>query len=160
MSEADAGLDVGELQAAIDAAIASNEAPLQRESERLERERAELEEPLKAIEEERRSGRAGRDWQVLQQRIDLGQTTFQDVVSGVDQSDEAKAAREQLSAQLPAARQRFVEALKDPEEEAVVDDISAPGRARGVGRGAAAAAEGAVSGAARPRHSAVFVTGW
>lgn len=117
-------LGFGEIQASIDALIADNEATLEREAARFERERAELDEPMQAIAEERRSGRSGRDWQVIQQRIDFGQTTFEDVVSGVDQSDEARAVREQLGAQLPSLRTRFVEALKDPDEEAVVDDIA------------------------------------
>lgn len=124
MSDASAGLGFGEVQAAIDAAIAANTATLEAETDRFERERPERDESMDAMAEERRSGRAGRDWQVVQQRIDLGQTTFEDVVSGVDQSDEATAAREQLAAQLPAARTRFVEAFDDPEEEAAVDELA------------------------------------
>lgn len=118
-----AELDFGEIQASIDAAIAANESTLQRETARFEREQADDAGTRDAMAEERRSGRAGREWQVLQQRIDLGQTTFLDIVSGVDQSEEARAVREQLGAQLPGMREQFVEALDEPEEEAVVDEL-------------------------------------
>lgn len=41
-----------------------------------------------------RSGELGPDWKVLQRRIDLGQTTRDDIVMGRDQSHEAQAVRE------------------------------------------------------------------
>lgn len=57
------------------------------------------------LAEERREGKHGRDWQVLQQRIDLKQTTFVDVISGVDTSEEAKRIRKILgSEKLPQLR--------------------------------------------------------
>lgn len=45
------------------------------------------------LAEERRSGRQGRAWQVLQQRIDMNRTTERDVYSGVDKSPEAREVR-------------------------------------------------------------------
>jgi hypothetical protein len=41
-----------------------------------------------------RSGDYGPDWKVLQRRIDLGETSREDVVMGRDQSHEAQAVRE------------------------------------------------------------------
>jgi hypothetical protein len=61
----------------------------------------------------RRAGEHGRDWQVLQQRMDLGQTTLDDILSGVDLSEEAKAVRAEVQKLLPAAGALFAEALED-----------------------------------------------
>ncbi|QGQ19852.1 hypothetical protein GC089_12275 [Cellulomonas sp. JZ18] len=61
----------------------------------------EAEEDARADEERAqaaRSGALGREWQVVQQRVDLGRTTLADVFSGVDTSPQARALRE-LSAQ-------------------------------------------------------------
>lgn len=63
----------------------------QREAKQRERERAEEE-----VREGRRRGEHGKDWQVLQQRIDLGQTTEFDVIQGLDLSSEARAVRKQM----------------------------------------------------------------
>lgn len=52
------------------------------------------------ILDQRRKGEHGRDWQVLQQRIDLGQTTEFDVVQGLDLSNEARAVRKQMGETL------------------------------------------------------------
>lgn len=50
----------------------------------------------KAAAEARRRGDSGKDWQVLQQRIDLGQTTEFDILQGFDLSPEARAVRKQM----------------------------------------------------------------
>ena len=54
--------------------------------------------------ENRRSGKDGSDWQALQQRIDMNQTTFRDVIAGVDKSPEATAVRRDLGVKLADVR--------------------------------------------------------
>ena len=80
-------------------------------------ERASLDEAMKDLEEDRRAGRAGRDWQVLQQRIDLRETTLDDIVGGLDLSDEAEAVRKEMSAALPDLRAKYLDALEAPANE-------------------------------------------
>lgn len=46
--------------------------------------------------EDRRSGKMGPDWQVLQGRIDMRKTTESDIFSGVDKSPEARRVRESM----------------------------------------------------------------
>lgn len=77
-------------------------------------ERASLDDAMEGLAEERRAGRAGHDWQVLQQRIDLRETTLDDIVGGLDQSDEAVAVRKEMSASLPGLRSEYIDALEDP----------------------------------------------
>ncbi|AYF97748.1 hypothetical protein [Protaetiibacter intestinalis] len=79
-------------------------------------ERAGLDKALAEVEEARRSGSEGRDWQVLQQRIDMRETTLDDIVGGIDQSDEAVAVRAKMSAAIPELRQNYADVLDDPEQ--------------------------------------------
>lgn len=66
---------------------------------RKEREEA-VQKTLAEIAEQRRRGEHGRDWQLLQQRIDLGQTSEFGIAQGLDMSPEAHAAREQAGRAL------------------------------------------------------------
>ena len=59
---------------------------------REQREAARRDEAVKTAEARRR-GEHGRDWQILQQRIDLGQTSEFAVLQGLDLSTEARAVR-------------------------------------------------------------------
>lgn len=74
-----------------------------------------------ALAEARRKGQHGRDWQLVQQKIDMGRTTMDDVVSGVDLSDEARAIRREMQKTLPAARAQFA---AEAEAEETEDGIS------------------------------------
>lgn len=68
----------------------------------------------------RRDGDFGRNWQILQQRIDTNRTTMDDILSGVDKSDEARAVRMQIQEDiLPKLNQQFAEATggEDLEKE-------------------------------------------
>ena len=65
--------------------------------------------------ENRRSGKDGSDWQTLQQRIDMNQTTFRDVIAGVDKSQEATAVRKDLGVKLADVRDTANEEV-DPEQ--------------------------------------------
>lgn len=74
------------------------------------------------LSEERREGKHGRDWQVLQQRIDIKQTTFTDVISGVDTSEEAKRIRQVLGSEvLPKLRTEVASAV---DGGALADEIA------------------------------------
>ena len=56
--------------------------------------------------EARRRGEHGREWQVLQQRIDLGQTTEFAVIQGLDVSAEARAVRKEMGKALGELTER------------------------------------------------------
>lgn len=58
---------------------------------------AQLGEERENLAQRRRNGECGADWQVLQQRIDMRQTTERDIISGVDKSKEARAVRAQMT---------------------------------------------------------------
>ena len=73
--------------------VAAQTSELRESREARERERAVA---AKAAAEARRRGDSGKDWQVLQQRIDLGQTTEFDIIQGFDLSPEARAVRKQM----------------------------------------------------------------
>jgi len=68
------------------------------------------------IEEARRSGGHGRDWQVLQQRIDLRETTQSDILNGLDHSTEARAVREVAGEGLARLRTAYRTAVSEPDE--------------------------------------------
>lgn len=67
--------------------------------------------------EERRQGKQGRAWQVLQQRIDMGETTETDVLNGLDTSAEAREVRAQMTRNLAELRRQI--AQMDPDDEFV-----------------------------------------
>lgn len=75
-------------------------AGLRAETAPLAAERAKKEEE---VARRRRSGEAGPDWQRLQQRIDMGRTTFFEIISGLDRSREAARVREVTAQNLTEA---------------------------------------------------------
>jgi len=78
----------------------------------------------KKIEARRRNGDMGRDWQVLQQRIDLNQTTFADILNGVDTSSEARAVRLVIQREfLPRARAQFADAVSSEQMASQLDNL-------------------------------------
>lgn len=85
--------DIAEKRKEIDEKGAQVEAMRVKQSERL------------AVQ--RRNGECGRAWQVLQQRIDLGETTERDVYSGVDDSPEAQQARKDIQAHIDELKHRL-----------------------------------------------------
>lgn len=64
-----------------------------------------------------REGRLGPEWQVVQRRIDAGETTVLDVFSGRDESPEARRLRQMSSANLQALRDSMPEALAEEVED-------------------------------------------
>jgi predicted nucleic acid-binding Zn-ribbon protein len=71
----------------------------------------------KEIATARRDGRLGRDWQVLQQRIDMRHTTVSDILNGLDQSEEARAVRGTAGKTLARVRDAYREKLSEPDSE-------------------------------------------
>lgn len=66
-----------------------------------------------------RSGELGADWQKVQQRIDLKETTLADVFTGRDDSPEARAL-------LATARTTITEVSKELDREAELDPEETP----------------------------------
>lgn len=67
------------------------------------------------LAEARRSGLHGRDWQVLQQRIDMRQTTAEDIFNGLDHSAEARRVRQTLSGNLTRVREEYEGLANQPD---------------------------------------------
>ena len=65
------------------------------------------------LERKRRSGELGRAWQVLQQRIDMRQTTERDIYSGVDKSNEAREVRALMAENARKLKQGMRKAADD-----------------------------------------------
>ncbi|MGW9019974.1 hypothetical protein ACWGOE_00655 [Leucobacter chromiiresistens] len=80
---------------------------------REQRETARADEARKTAEARRR-GEHGRDWQILQQRIDLGQTSEIAVIQGLDVSAEARAVRKAMSVTLGQVVDQAAEADEGP----------------------------------------------
>lgn len=71
----------------------------------------------KEIAMARRDGRLGRDWQVLQQRIDMRHTTVSDILNGLDHSEEARAVRRTAGKTLARVRDAYRDKLSEPDSE-------------------------------------------
>jgi len=71
----------------------------------------------KEIATARRDGRLGRDWQVLQQRIDMRHTTVSDILNGLDHSEEARAVRRTAGKTLARVRDAYRHKLGEPDSE-------------------------------------------
>jgi hypothetical protein len=106
----------------------------------LERERAEIaaeraadrerdRERVSEVADARRRGEHGRDWQVLQQRIDLRETTDSDILNGLDHSTEARAVREVMARHFAEVRSAYGELMEDPSRE-LADDLGELATAR------------------------------
>jgi len=67
------------------------------------------------LAEARRAGRHGRDWQVLQQRIDMRRTTVDDIMNGLDHSSEARHVRQTLSGNLTRVREEYEGLANQPD---------------------------------------------
>ena len=87
---------------------------LEREARESERELAESDRARAAAA---REGRLGPEWQVVQRRVDAGETTVLDVFSGRDESPEARRLRQMSSANLQALRDSMPEALAEEVED-------------------------------------------
>ena len=75
------------------------------------------------LEKERRAGEHGRDWQVLQERIDLKKTTAADVLNGIDHSPEAEAVRRQAEKGLIHGREIALENIEEDNESGQLEDL-------------------------------------
>lgn len=97
-----------------------------------EQEAAEREEEQQADEEraERaRRGELGPEWRTVQQRIDLNQTTLEDVFSGVDETSAAEALRATARKNLARVRELWEEQSDDDKAEPTPYDLVSAARA-------------------------------
>ncbi|MDR1441545.1 MAG: hypothetical protein LBJ02_04025 [Bifidobacteriaceae bacterium] len=78
--------------------------------------RKELDKRREQDADQRRRGEQGPEWKILQQRIDLNQTTYIDIMTGLDQSREAKRVREYISQGLPKVKAAFDRAVLEDED--------------------------------------------
>lgn len=78
----------------------------------------QMEKATADLEERRRKGEMGRAWQILQQRIDLGMTTADDVLEGKDTSPEAMEVRRNMQRNLDTFREKLED--EDNPEESVL----------------------------------------
>ena len=109
--------DFDAILAEMRAAIAEIDAETSEVREALaEQQKADAEEE-DDIAAARRKGEHGRDWQTVQQNIDLGRTTLDDVITGVDHTPEAEAIRRDMQKLLPAARAQFATIAEEGERE-------------------------------------------
>ena len=69
------------------------------------------------LEERRREGESGKAWQILQQRIDMRQTTENDIISGIDKSPEAREVRAGMVKTMRKLKQAMEEARHDDNSE-------------------------------------------
>ena len=114
---AEAGDDINDVLEQIRAATAQIRQTTRETIEEAKADREKDAEQRGELEKERRNGKHGRDWQILQERIDLGRTTFDDIVNGVDHSPEAKAVRDQLGRSLGTARVAFAETVENEQDD-------------------------------------------
>lgn len=68
---------------------------------------AQIADESESLAERRRKGECGADWRVLQQRIDMRQTTERDIISGIDKSKEARAVRAQMTRAMSRLSQQI-----------------------------------------------------
>ena len=68
---------------------------------------AQMADEREDLYDRRRKGECGADWRVLQQRIDMRQTTERDIISGVDKSKEARAVRAQMTRAMSRLSQQI-----------------------------------------------------
>lgn len=69
------------------------------------------------LEDRRRKGESGKAWQILQQRIDMRQTTENDTISGIDTSPEAREVRAGMVKTMRKLKQAVEEARHDDNSE-------------------------------------------
>jgi hypothetical protein len=122
-------IPVSELDKQISDAVEGLRALTDEVRGQVEEGRAELEarrEARKEADEEtadaRRRGDHGRDWQTLQQRIDLNRTTLWDILTGVDPSEEARAVRKLAQERMVEARRACIAAA---DEDEVAESLAA-----------------------------------
>ncbi|RAX22944.1 MULTISPECIES: hypothetical protein [unclassified Actinomyces] len=92
-----------------------------------ERQRETEQERFDQQEEERarmaRSGELGEDWRRIQNRIDAGQTTVMDVLSGADRSPEARRLREQAERNMRSLRSQWREQQRSGRGDTPLDQM-------------------------------------
>lgn len=102
---------------------------VERDTARLDAEiaasRAAYEDADEQRAEDARAGKLGREWQVLQSRIDRGETSALAVLTGQDASPEARALREMSLRNLQSMRAEW-EMNYDPDDDNTKPEERAP----------------------------------
>ena len=113
-----------QLLSEVRAATAEIQAATRAQRESNAAERAARADDDKKLADKRRDGDYGRDWQVLQQRVDMNRTTLEDILSGVDKSNEARAVRTIIERDvIPRAREEYAAALASDDLAGDVDNL-------------------------------------
>ncbi|GHT83049.1 hypothetical protein FACS1894125_6370 [Actinomycetota bacterium] len=113
------------------AAIQEMSENVRQATEELKKEREEVQKIREELAEDdandRRQGKAGSDWKVIQKRIDNGETTFLDVINGNDDSVEAESIRKKMHENADEAFEKIDEMLEDDDDD-LLDFLFAIGR--------------------------------
>ncbi|MFF2271217.1 hypothetical protein ACFVTX_03030 [Agromyces sp. NPDC058136] len=120
-------MDVNEMLREALERLAEAEAELDAE---IEAERAQNDEAREQLAARARKGELGADWQRVQQRIDLGETSLEAVFTGGDDSQAARALRDRSQQQMQDLADEWREADEqgdgeEPSPAAVVSHASA-----------------------------------
>ena len=109
--------DIRDLQLQAEEFVAATRSAAERVAEATAKRRAGDSARADKLAQERLNGDHGRDWKVLQERIDMRRTTLQDIFCGLDHSPEARAVREILGKNIARTRSTLIEASNDPDGE-------------------------------------------
>ncbi|GAA3933467.1 hypothetical protein [Microbacterium soli] len=111
---------------------------IQEQTAALEADRAAHEAAFADAEKKRaeaaRAGELGPEWRIVQRRIDTGRTTFADVLSGADTSEEAERLRGMARQNLSRLRASWEESLDDEDEPAARAERAPHLQAQGLAR--------------------------
>ncbi|MDR0951197.1 MAG: hypothetical protein LBM13_06200 [Candidatus Ancillula sp.] len=103
------------------AGIENLKKDLVKENEKYKEKLAEKKEVNKKAYEEaaekRRIGDMGSDWRILQKRIDRGETTYNDILSGKDKSEEGKRINKEIHEKFDKINQGIVDYREKNKEE-------------------------------------------
>jgi hypothetical protein len=98
---------------------------LQEISQQVEAQNTQLEQQLsldmQAHAKAARNGELGTDWQLVQQRIDMHQTSFEDVFSGEDDSPQAQRIRQQSQNGISRMREEIKSEDQENPDDVTVD---------------------------------------
>ena len=83
----------------------------------IEKDREEYQKAEQQHAEAARQGELGEDWRKIQERIDKGDTTLNDIFSGKDSSEAAMTLRQRAQRNITEAMQHTLQDAEDNDEE-------------------------------------------
>lgn len=83
----------------------------------IEKDREEYQNAEQQHAEAARQGELGEDWRKIQERIDKGDTTLNDIFSGKDSSEAAMTLRQRAQRNITEAMQQTLQDAEDNDEE-------------------------------------------